>query len=251
MRTHYLLAAMSVLLVQTAATASDVVLPIAGSIGNFRTDVRIFNPSAAKDVTVNARFLPVGNNDNSDRFDGRTPPVVLTIPKRQEAVFNDAVAAIFHTTGLGAIHFSSTSPILVTCRIYAQTPAGTLGQGFNGPDAETVSPRGVLLQLRSDASFRTNIGAVNLQGTVANVTWSLYDRNNALISKRLVAMPPYAVVGPTSISAGFFFDAAGADLSEAWVAFSSDAPVAVYASVVDNATTDPTYFAAQTDPASP
>lgn len=232
-------------------TASDVVLPIAGSVGSFRTDVRIFNPSLTKAVTVEARFLPIGNTDNSARFDGRIAPVVLTIPERQAAVFNDAVTAIFGTTGLGAIYLSSANPILVTSRIYAQTASGTLGQGFNALDVELLVDRGVLLQLRADSVFRTNAGVANVQNAVANVTWSLYDNKSVLVSKRLVTMPPYAVIGPTSIAAGFFFDASGADLSDAWVTFSSDIPLAAYASIVDNITTDPTYLPAQADPAAP
>ena len=37
------------------AFAKDVYFPIAGStssLGNFRTDVRLFNPSSSKDITV-------------------------------------------------------------------------------------------------------------------------------------------------------------------------------------------------------
>ncbi|MEA2570275.1 MAG: hypothetical protein QOI24_2276 [Acidobacteriota bacterium] len=237
----------AIVLLAAPLAASDVFLPIAGSVGNFRTDVRIFNPSASKDVAVTARFLPVGNIDNSARFETQSTAVVLTIPKRQSAVYNDAVASIFSATGLGAIYLTSPNPIIVTSRIYAQTGAGTLGQGFGGTDVHDVITRGILLQLRSDATFRTNIGAANPQKAAANVTWSLYDRNNLLVSKRTITMPAYSVIGPTSITAGFFFDSGGADLSEAWVSFSSDVPIAAYASIIDNSTTDPTYLAAQVD----
>jgi hypothetical protein len=238
----------AILLFAAPLAASDVFLPIAGSVGSFRTDVRIFNPSSSKDVTVAARFLPVGNIDNSARFETQATAVQLTIPKRQSAVYNDAVASIFATTGLGGIYLSSANPIIVTSRIYAQTGAGTLGQGFGGTDVHDVIARGVLLQLRSDATFRTNIGAANPQKAAANVTWSLYDKNNVLVSKRTITMPAYSVIGPTSITAGFFFDSGNADLREAWVTFSSDVPIAAYASIVDNSTTDPTYLAAQVDP---
>jgi hypothetical protein len=241
----------AVVLLPSRAAASDIFLPIAGSVGSFRTDVRILNPSATKDISIDVRFLPVGNSDNSARFAAQFVPVTITVLRRHEAVFNDAVASLLSTTGLGCIYLSSASPIVVTSRIYAQTVTGTLGQGFGATDVSDLMARGLLLQLRADGSFRSNIGAVNPQKAVANVTWSLYDKNNVLVGKKTITMPPYSVIGPTSLTSGFFFDAGTADLTEAWVSFSSDSPIAVYASVVDNSTTDPTYLAAQLDPSLP
>jgi len=90
-----------------------------------------------------------------------------------------------------------------------------------------------------------NIGAVNLQNSDVEVTWTLYDKNNAAVSSKTVAMPPYGVIAPTSITSGFFFDAGNADLTNAWVSFSSTGPIDAYASIVDNRTTDPTFIPAQ------
>ena len=55
---------------------------------------------------------------------------------------------------------------------------------------------------------------------------------------------PYQVVGPTSMTSGFFFDASNADLTDAHVHFQSDVALGVYASVIDSSTSDPTYFSA-------
>jgi len=94
-------------------------------------------------------------------------------------------------------------------------------------------------------TFRTNIGAVNPNAVPANVTWRLYDKNDALVGQAKVqVMPPFAVIAPTSI--GGFADncptppttpctaPAAADLSDAWVSYESDQPLFAYASVVDN-----------------
>lgn len=224
-----------------AALAGDSYLPIAGSVGNFRTDVRIFNPSTSNDISVAATFLPAGNQNNSGRF---STAVTLTIPKLQMAVYNDAVASIFSASGLGAIYLTSNDAFFATTRIYAQTATGTLGQGFTAQSIGHLMTRGVLLQLRADASFRTNIGVVNLQNATANVTWTLYDKNNHAVSSKTVALEAYAVIPPTNITSGFFFDAGNADLSDAWVGFTSDSPVDAYASIVDNLTTDPTFLPA-------
>jgi hypothetical protein len=107
---------------------------------------------------------------------------------------------------------------------------------------------GVLQQLRADASYRTNIGVANLQNTTATATWTLFDKNGQKVSEKTITIAPYQIIGPTSLTSGFFFDSGNADLSDARVAFHSDVAVGVYASVIDNSTTDPTYFsAASTD----
>ena len=47
--------------------------------------------------------------------------------------------------------------------------------------------QGVLIQLKSNGvsgqigTYRTNVGVVNPNSVTANVTWRLYDKNNALV----------------------------------------------------------------------
>ena len=222
--------------------ADELYIPIAGSVGNFRTDVRILNPSATKDITVTAFFLPSGNVANF-LGDG----VKITIPKMQMVAYDDIVSTLFSASGVGAIYLAAdfTDRYLATARIYADTAAGTLGQAFVAPSISHLMRNGDLLQLRANSAFRTNIGAVNLQNSDVEVTWTLYDKNNAAVSSKTVAMPPYGVIAPTSITSGFFFDAGNADLTNAWVSFSSTGPIDAYASIVDNRTTDPTFIPAQ------
>src|SRR6202171_1408374 len=223
------------------AASADYVLPIAGSVNNFRTDVRIFNPTST-DSHLLLTFLPVGNVNNGSAF--FNPPVRLTIPAKHEAAYNDAISTLFGASGLGAVYVASDTTLLITARIYAQTAAGTLGQGYQALNLGNVLTSGVLIQLRADSAFRTNIGVMNVQNTFANVTWTLYDKNNNLVSTGPTVVQPYGVIGPTSIPSGFFFNAGTADLSDAYVTFTSDNSIAVYASVIDNVTTDPTYFSA-------
>lgn len=234
------LALLCLLAFPVAASADSYYLTIAGSVGAFRTDVRIFNPSSA-DSNVSLTFVPVGNQNNGAAFQNSVHKV---IPAGQEVAYNDAVASIFGTTGLGAISIDADTPLLITSRIYAQTSTGTLGQGFHAERQGNLLLDGVLIQLRADASFRTNIGAVNMQNADAHVTWTLYDKNGNKVSDGTMTIQPYGVITPTSITSGFFFDAGNADLSDARVVFHSDVGLGVYASVIDNSTTDPTYFPA-------
>lgn len=240
----------------TAAFAKDVYLSVGGSVGAFRTDARIFNPSQTKDIQINAYYL-VGNNDN-----GGVQPVTITVPKRSQVVYDDVIQSLFHAGGLGAIRLTSSDEFVATQRIYAGTSNSstatpctttvnpcTLGQLMTGIDATTAKKSGVLIQLKANNSFRTNIGLVNPNNAAANVTWRLYDKNNAVVGATTSALPavvqPYGVVTPTNVTTAF--NAPGADLSDAWIGYTSDQPLVVYASVVDNGSTDPTYIPALDD----
>lgn len=241
MRLRLLLLISALSLFTTNVFAKDVYLSIAGTVSNFHTDARIFNPSATKDITVQAYFLPVGLVNNS-----AVQPVAVTVPKRSMKVLDDVVTAIFSATGLGAIRLTSDDDFVATSRIYAQVATGTLGQFVQGLDSTTAIKNGVLIQIKSNSAFRTNIGFANPNNATANISWRLYDKNNALIGTTTSTVaPPFGVQGPTNVAG--FLNAGSADLSDAWVSFTSDQPIFAYISVLDNITTDPTYIPASPD----
>lgn len=243
MRVHLVAVLTLFLVVAGPASAKEAFLSVGGSVNEFRTDARVLNPSGSKTITVQAWLLPSGNLDNSG-----VQPVVFTIPPRTMRVFDDVVSTLFQGSGVGAIRLLSDDDFIATQRIYAQTPDGTLGQFVPGLALTDAKSRGALVQLESTPGFRTNIGAVNPNASTATVVWSLYDRTNARIaSGPPVAMPPYGVIGPTNVASTFFFNAPGADLTDAWVSYDSDRPIFAYASLVDNATTDPTFIPASED----
>jgi hypothetical protein len=212
---------------------------ISGTTGNFHTDARILNPSFDKDVQLTATFYPLGTA-------GASGSTTLTVPKRQMRILNDVTTELFNTSNLGAILFTSSDEFEVTSRIYAITAAGTLGQFGPGVPVANAKTKGALLQLRSTASpFRTNVGLVNPNTVPANVTWTVYSKTNAVAVSKAVAYAPGEVLGPTNMAA--YFASGSADISDAWISFSSDQPVFAYASVVDNGTTDQTFVPAVDD----
>jgi plastocyanin len=240
------------LIFATRLLAKDIYFPIAGStssLGNFRTDVRIFNPSSSKDITISAFLLPVGNKNNTT-----VVAKSVTVPKRSMMVLNDVITSL-GGTDLNAIRLSSPDDFVATERVYATQSAsgacnitGTLGQDVPALDPTAAKKQGVLLQLKTTSQYRTNIGIVNPNSTAANVTFKLYDKNNALVSTGTpIAVQPMGVLGPTNMVSGTFFSPGSADLSEAWVSYTSDQSVIVYASLVDNGTTDPTFIAMSED----
>jgi len=236
----------ALLLIATAASAKEVWLSIGGTTagGTFRTDARIFNPSTTKDIQIQAYYLPVGNTDNS----AVQPLAPITVLKRQQVVYNDVVSSLFHSSGLGAIRLKSDDDFVATQRIYAVSTSGTLGQFVAGVDASSAKAKGVIIQLQAGGAFRTNVGAANPNASVANVTFYLYDKNNALVgTAKTIVMQPYGVIAPGGL-AGYADGVPGtADLTDAWLAYSSDQPIVAYGSVIDGGTSDPTYIPAAED----
>lgn len=207
---------------------------ISGTVSNFHTDARLFNPAFDKDITIIATFYATDGS--------AAQTATVTVAKRQMKILDDVTTQLFGTSKLGAIQFTSNDPFEATSRIYALTAAGTLGQFGPGTPLSLAKSKGALLQLKSSSSFRTNIGVVNPNNTTANVTWTLYDKNSAIVSSKETPFTPLASLAPTNMAGGFFFDPKTADLSDAWVSFSSDQPILVYASVIDNGTTDQTFI---------
>ena len=235
----------------TPLLAEDAYLSIGGSTGSFHTDMRIFNPSYTKDITVTAYLLAIG----ADNTNATTKQI--TVGKRQQIVYNDVLQAIFGVGGLGGLRLKSDDDFVATQRIYSVAGDGsTSGQYIGGLDSSGAKKKGLLIQLRNNGgngqlgTFRTNVGALNPNATAANVTWRLYDKNNHLVGAAVTqVIPPYGVVSPTAIAqAGKFSDNPGsADLTDAWISYESDQPLFAYSSIVDNTTQDGTLIPAYED----
>lgn len=235
----------------TSLFAKDVYLSVGGSIGNFRTDARIFNPSWTKDITITAAYLPAGNGDNSG-----VATKTITVAKRSQVVYDDVVQSLFGGgPPLGGIRLSSEDDFVASQRIYADessTPKnGTLGQFVPGLDVTTALKKGVLIQLKASGdrgakgTFRTNWGAVNPNPTAATIRFRLYGKDNTLAGSNNLTLQPFGVFSPNSIVS--FFGVSSADVSDAWLSFDSDQPVFVYGSVLDNGSEDPTFIPAVAD----
>ncbi len=241
------------LVFSTSLFAKDVYLSVTGKANGFFTDARIFNPSFDKDITIQARYLPAGNADNS-----AVAPVTLTISKRSMKVYDDAVQSMFGGgPQLGAIRLTSDDDFVASQRIYQDARSGpqkgTLGQFVPGLEPSAAKTKGVLLQLKAGeaslGSFRTNWGGANPNNVPAVVTMKLYDKNDSVVGTKDVTFQPFGVLGPASIVGTF--DNTNADLTDAWISFTSDQPVFLYCSVVDNGSVDPTFIAAADDSGTP
>jgi hypothetical protein len=114
-----LLTLCALLVFATTGFAKDVYLSIGGTANAFHSDMRIFNPSATKDIQVQIFMLAIGNVDNT-----AAQSTTITVPKRQMLVSNDVLTSLFSFTGVAGIRFSSTDDFVVTERIFATSSRG-------------------------------------------------------------------------------------------------------------------------------
>jgi hypothetical protein len=239
---------LAILVLTTSALAKEIWLTASGTANNvFFSDARVFNPND-KDITVQAYYLPRGNINNTAET-----ATTFTVTKRTQKILDDIVFNTLHRADVGGIRFVCPDDFIVTERVYAVTtvcvPGASLpcstGQFLQGVEVSQALKKGVILQLKSNAKFRTNVGAANTTTSTAHVTWRLFDKNNTAVATKTEDLQPYGVLGPSNITAYFGNDTA--DLSDAWISFTSDQPILAYGSVVDNGSTDQTYIAANAD----
>ena len=250
------LALCALLLLAGGAEAVDRWIPISGSVGVFRSDARVFNPSFDKDIQVTARFLPAANPPASNAGIVSSSGVTFTVPKRSMHILNDVVTTLFSASGVGALMFTSEDAFEVTSRIYAQQGQDTFGQFAPAFAPGLARPKGAVLQMRATGAsgtrgtFRTNVGVLNIANADTTVAWRLYDRNNAVVGRGERVIPAYGVTPPLAMADAFFWNQqapGAADLSDAWISFTASNPILVYASLLDNGTQDQTFIPAVED----
>ncbi len=219
-------------------------IPAAGSVQGsngtfFRSDVTFVNYNdAAQNIGVG--FL-VNGQDNS-----KAPLTHFTINAQSVVTVNDFVATTLKTSGLGSllvIAYDSTGTnvdseafIDAFSRIWTPQPGstGTVSQSFPAVSLfDSVDDfTAIALGLRADATFRTNVGVVNLDSV--KHTWTVSSVN---VSGKNFTM----TVQPFSLSqTGVPADWAGngGNLSLAFDVPDTGFTWSAYASSVDNVTGD-------------
>ncbi|MFI5167015.1 MAG: PKD domain-containing protein [Thermoanaerobaculales bacterium] len=172
-----------------------------------------------------------------------------SVPAGGQEIVPDVAAQLGLTNGSAALEVHSDQPLVVTSRTYNQQASGlTYGQGYDGlasADCLAAGQSASLPQLTQSGiagqvgTYRTNVGITNAGATNANVTLTLYDLNgNQLWSDTRDYTPgqfyqyqePYRLgAGRTDIAKGY-----------AKVIVNAGSGVIAYASVIDNASADPT-----------
>lgn len=213
---------------QTTSMVVPIVGRAAGVNGTFwRSDATFFNPTSSS-MTLTLRYegmtrtVNLGGNDT------------LVLP--------DIVAEFGRTSGSGTLHlsWSSQAAPVVTTRTYTTVEGGgTYGQSI---DPVAVFGRTSYVPgLRNDSSYRTNVGFVNGGTQAESITVYALSPSGTEIARNTYVLAPGQVLqsGAGSVfrnvvlPAGFTLVVQG----------DSDAKLFAYASMVDNLSGDPVFFA--------
>lgn len=230
-----------------SAASADVVIPSTvyrrGAGGaEFRSDVRIFNPTNAP-VNVTPILY--------DQVSGQTiTKPVETIPPRAQKAYDNIVGTLFGKTlddgAFGPIRFQTTGTVIVSSSVNNYNACGNgsvSGQWLPGLDATAALKTGTLVQLAASTDgatgYRSNVVFTNSGASDATVTTRLRQGDGTLVKE--VVVGPLPANGFTQIGAlaAWLPSPNTITSTNLWLEFTSDQPVLSFASVINNASGDP------------
>nr|MCU0306003.1 choice-of-anchor D domain-containing protein [Thermoanaerobaculales bacterium] len=180
--------------------------------------------------------------DGSGRSGDDPPDAGIEVPARSQRVVSDLVAATGHTGTGGVTLRSAGDGLIAVSRTFASDEGGTYGQLVGATahaDALTGGGRYVLAGLAGNGGFHTNVGILNLGETPLAVDLWFNDSAGQLIGTRRIEAQPGAfrqIVAVISRLTGETIRGGSATFTAA----DPGARYLAYASVVDDASSDPT-----------
>lgn len=238
---------------RSAAPPGTMIIPAvahADGIGTrFQSDVRIVNTSN-DEIEYELSFTPSGQNGTQT---GKQTTV--KIASNDVMSFDDIVkawygAGVLGEFGVGTIEIrplNGANPLatFASSRTYAVEQRGTYGQfipaiplekfigSFNADSLSKIS----LQQVANSAAYRTNIGLVEGSGAGATAIVKLFDSNNNLLQSVERSLQPY---GHEQLAFSQLFGNVTVNDGRIEVTVNSEnGKASAYASVIDNATSDP------------
>ena len=173
----------------------------------------------------------------------------FTIGPGRQQIFPDVVALLAGGNHTGALELRSNVGVTVTTRTFNQTIDGTYGQAIDGVMAAGGFSAGesvYLQQLKEDTAARTNIGVLNMGGTTATVTVTLFDRLGDEVGSFAVEVEAGRTVQDNRPYRERF---SRSDIVGGYARITVDVGEGLfpYGSVVDNETGDPTTILPRVD----
>ncbi|HEX7679754.1 MAG TPA: hypothetical protein VF713_16610 [Thermoanaerobaculia bacterium] len=230
---------------QNVTTTPVFVVPgvakVAGFSGSFfHTSIWMTNPNDSP-IVVRLRYIPGAGFTRAGAVD--TEPI--TIGPHTMMTFDDLLTDTFHATantgGVAIVEAADAAAIpLVTARTFNDTPGGTFGQFIEAmPIPSTPTGETWIDGLAGDSASRTNVGIVNFGASDLTATLSLFNPAGVKIGNDVQATaPPHS-----SIQIGAIQTAAGLGNVPAFsVRATSSGVYALYASKLDNVTSDPIFI---------
>ena len=208
----------------------------------WRSDLGLLNLGS---VTANAQTKFFGS--------GGVVTNTTYVPAGTQSMLTDVVGQL-GASGQGALEVLSDQPLKVTSRTYNQVssgescyPNGTQGQDYPAVaagDGLAAGQSAYLAGLTENASYRCNIGLVNVGSGAATVLVELYNGAGTKLTSYTVPL----AAGRWAQETQPFKNKAGQtamDRGYAKITVQSGSGVFAFASVVDNLTNDPTTVAMQ------
>ena len=228
-------------------TNNKLVLPGVADIktgkANWRSDMRIFNPSETP-VETTLTFYPSGNTDQ---------PVerVVSIGAGEVLAMDNLLEETFESTGTGAVHVESTEAdgLVVTARTYDLGEEGTYGQfipAVSLDDSIGMGDRALqVLQLEQSERFRSNLGLTEVSGNdvVVEIATLVSGRSSAPILIQRLSANEFVQLNSVMSSRLGLENVHNARVTIRVV--SGEGRIAAYGSIIDNLTQDPTYVPSQ------
>jgi len=203
----------------------------------WRTDLAVVNRGTSA-VALTLTFWPYGSGDGV--------PVTYSLAAGATVEWKDVLVSLFQQTSTsvkGSVQIDAGAPVLISSRTYNQAATGTYGQEYpaiTAGAALTAGHRAYLPQLAKSATFRTNVGVLNVGTADVTVAIKLFTAAGTQTGgTRTATVAPARYWQQDDI---FTSTGAGAQ-NDAYATVevqTAGGAVWAYASVIDNATGDPT-----------
>jgi zinc metalloprotease ZmpB len=207
----------------------------AGAAGTFFvSDLAISNSGAATEVLL--VFTPSGLDGTRGYRAMR-----VDLPSQASLLLRDVVRSLFDFDGTGTLAVIGGDDIQLTSRTYnvgIDGTRGTFGQTIPSVSAQRTAAPGEVLhltQVRSTTDYRTNIGAIESEGTATAIRITLRDHEGAIRATTERTIPPFSHLQfpLSSITAADSIAVASVEIRNL-----SGGATAAYASIVDNRSGD-------------
>jgi PKD repeat protein len=173
---------------------------------------------------------------------------VVTIGPRQQLSYDNVLQSLFgQSIGVfGPIRLQTTGTLLVASGVNNVNGCGNgsrSGQGLSGIDVSQALKTGTLVQLAASADlatgYRSNLDFMNPGSTAASVTATIRRGDGTHLSSGTFSVSPNGLVQKRIDDTGAFPGVAGTTDTNLWMEFTSDQPILVFASVINNGSGDP------------
>lgn len=239
----------------TLLSAYEYEVPVAGHVNGshgelFVTDLRMYSNATQLIAKGEQVYAMVEYFPSADANSAAAATFITGGPPRATMSLNDVVQNHLRMGGTtGALRVTSGYPLIVASRTYNDQRSagkGTLGQFVPAEERGKALVSGAMTALSQSSQplsgYRTNVGFFNPNEAATTISFELRDESgNSLATATMTA----GAFAQKQLPLDQLFKDVRFSQENVSIAFTSSQDVFVYASVVDNESTDPYYVEAE------